>query len=256
MSDLFDNLARQLAEPMPRRRAVRIMVAAGAATLLPAIRPRAAVAIGPCSPGEAGFECDCPSKNGLFFKECCPEHFYKCVCAPDAAICELTCPDERQCGTVCCEEGGSCARASKNMCCKRGEDVCEGRHGVTCCDAEHACCEGKCCPRKDQFCNYKGQCERCPKGHERCGDETCCFPPTHCCGTTCCQKDEACAFSGGLKGCCPPDQVTHANGHAFCCPYGTVPRHGTCCPKSGSCECDGLSCLPGTYCSGGTCVRI
>jgi hypothetical protein len=218
-----------------------------------------------CNPGEtcnpAGGGC-CAQGHEPCGKTCCYSDGDVCADARTGLCCTA---GEEPCGTVCCEKGGTCARASTSHCCKKGEDPCHGPHGkLTCCNDQHACCEGKCCP-KGTVCRG-GKCKHCPKHHTPCGDDDCCPPDIRCCGGKCCfGADSACARAGGKKVCCDPARIlTRRRGGAprgglyFCCPEGTVPRRGVCCPETGKCDrCDDETpCLPGTVCINGDCKAM
>jgi hypothetical protein len=90
MSEFLDDLARTLAQPMPRRRAVRVMAVTVAGAMLSgrgvttaAARPSAS---GCPDPGDL-FCGNCPNVNGLNYGDiCCPgpnaARYWECHCVP------------------------------------------------------------------------------------------------------------------------------------------------------------------------------
>ena len=232
MSNL-DDVARTLAEGMPRRRALRVMAGAVAAAVLPGWLARPAQARRVTCTGEE-FLCQCPSINGLFFNVCCPGN-YKCTCKapPDgAAIC--SCADDRKCGDACCKVGAVCADADLGYCCEPRELACRGGGTVSCCKPGIACCAGKCCAPGERC--YKGRCrKRCPEDTRRCG-HNCCDKGQACCNGKCCGKRQKCCYSNH---CCAKT--------ATCCGE-------TCCTGTQKC-CSGLCCRGTDTCCGKGCCR-
>jgi hypothetical protein len=109
---LFDELARILASPMPRRRAFgRIFGGLAAAALSTVVGPRAGWAQG--APNQCQKDSDC-SGSGSY---CCNKR----ICCTTGQVC---------CGSgstsICCPTGNSCCGNGANtICCKPGE-VCTG----------------------------------------------------------------------------------------------------------------------------------
>jgi hypothetical protein len=210
----LDDLARNLAEPMPRGRAVRLAVGAVLGVAVPAVTARPALAgrarTSTCGPDSApgSVNCDCPAADGLFMKSCCGPG-EKCVCFPDRAECHrITCPPGREwCGAVpCCKPGESCSYDGSAYHC-----TCEGqRCGSRCCRPNETCAKGACCPN------------------------------SRVCGTTCCPRGTKCTFSKGKRFCCPSDRVVQtvtSTGKLvkFCCPSGTVEVSGPTVFKGQAC---------------------
>jgi hypothetical protein len=272
MSARLDELARTLAQPMSRRRALRLAAGALVAASVPGMSPRPALAgrtrTGACDQGY--FECKCPSANGLFFRACCPKNIpgkqYVCECFADRAqctakgcppgsqacgedccepyeICEggkCVCPE--RCGSKCCDEGSKCENPKKSLCCTPNWKVCvAGSAGaVKCCPPNETCCmkfgttKANCCG-KQQTCDENTATCRCKaKGETPCGSE-------------CCKKSEKCMTvrPAGIerKQCCPNDskvcgwKATGSSGKTYstCCKPTDVCCDGQCCPKGKRC---------------------
>lgn len=142
---VFDDLARRLAQPMPRRRALRLLGAAVAMAAVPALRPGLAS-------GRSRQRQGCPNPSSLP----CPAQHKCCVagsdawCCPDThecqrgiARCLAPCPDgRRRCGTniFCCEGGEACVGGKCVKTCPSGRARC----GSRCCPKGHACVRGRC----------------------------------------------------------------------------------------------------------------
>ncbi len=145
MSDFFDDVARRVAEPMPRRRAIRIVLGAAVGVAVGTRQVPTALAI-TCPPPQ--YHCDCPSINGLFYRWCCgPNQDCKCTPPPNGgAYCE--CKPSQKCGSACCDVGDKCGDPKTGRCCKPHEVPC----GETCCAPGTECANadiGYCCgPRQ------------------------------------------------------------------------------------------------------------
>jgi hypothetical protein len=266
VSELLDELARTLAQPMPRRRAVRLLAGAVVAAAVPGVRApsaRAGRRVTSCKPGE--LLCDgCPSVNGLFYGGvCCPgpdaEKHWKCGCKPPpngATLCIPIGCREIECGNACCSEATEyCADASRSLCCTKGSGLCVvlGTPGVglgggtagTCCDNKtHYCAannkRASCCPKPGQPCNggccgapgecVRGEC-KCPKGTKSCGGHDCCKKEETCCPgkKRCCPKSKTCC---GTE-CCNDENEICVGGKT-CCRKGATVTLGSgkfCCPS-------------------------
>ena len=274
---IFDDLARALASPMPRRRAVRMVGAALAVAALPGLRPRSALA-------RSSITCD-PNTEELCSKNagtqvcmplggtCCifgPESGYdggllvgcgkgarcgsgklgdRCVCDQhwDAEGNCVECDEADKCGKNCCKKGQYCASPKKGLCCKEGATYCtviagsgsgSGGGKATCCPEGTKCCAND----KRSDCCRPGQ--QCRAGRCTCPDGT------QSCGGTCCKTGERC--SNGK--CCPKDRVNC--GDDFCCgAKGSSCSKGKCCPK-GKVNCGGGGrCCAKVDCCGKTCCE-
>ena|SRR3989442_8468 len=88
MDKLFDDIARALASPVPRRRAVKLIAGGLAGAVLAAFGPRRAAAQGTCSPACSGNNPQCCLPIGNF-------------CCPSSGVC---CGGNKH----CCNPGDSC----------------------------------------------------------------------------------------------------------------------------------------------------
>jgi hypothetical protein len=167
----FDDLARDLAAPMPRGRAVRMLAAGLVVASVPGLTARRARAAGqqkPCSTGGTF----CGNVNPLgqigYNIGCClgGPNETRTVCCPGKP------PDI---GSLCCPTGYTCGNTTPNA-----------RENCKC--ASKVVCGGKCCA-KGQYCETRligdDTCEkRCPVTGEQ-----------KCIGV-CCTKNETCGFFG------------------------------------------------------------
>jgi hypothetical protein len=266
---------------MPRRRAMRIMLAGVAGATLPGWRParafaRRAQCLAPstpcgnrCCPGDT-FCADAASESccatGTTFCPPVATNPFSGTCCDPGATCNSatgTCCDAglTPCGKACCGRGTVCGDPTKNLCCPEGAVAC----GTTCCppgascanaDIELCCkarskpCEGKntitCCLRTSACC--EGKC--CTRG-KRCVDGKCekCPSGTTVCGDThCCKRGEACC--GGR--CCPSGQKCAFMGPTkgeVCCPTDRIlktSKGNACCPPGMTARRD--ACCPKDSC--------
>ena len=188
----FDDLARTLASPMPRRRALRLTGAAIVAAAVPGLRPRSALGQSPCGPDTpCSSLCKLTNPKGAcgipIFNDCGQElcHFGRAGCitpdkvccprAPDPWYCEKDqecgakagecirkCPPKYQCGDNCCKSGEYCETHSL------GSDFCD-----KICPTGHDKCNGVCCT-KNETCGFFG-CS-CASGFVSAGNGTCVEP--------------------------------------------------------------------------------
>ncbi len=235
----FDDLARTLAEPMPRRRAFRFTGAAIVASVLPALRPRAASADG-CGPdtlceslchslghiGPCGTDVQNSCGQTVCRLEGCLSPGEKCCRGGDHPwICNETdrcgsasgphcvaCPDERQCGKACCKSDQFCASRNRELCCKQGDNGC----------LVPGSSEGICCPPGKQCCFNKDRAECCG-ANQSCKGGKCVCKEGVTCGEHCCKKGETC--SNGK--CCPKGKVNCGDGE--CCRSSASCCGETCC---------------------------
>ena len=190
----FDDLARTLASPMPRRRALRLAGSALVAAAVPALRPRSALAgcgpdtkcsstcllpphIGGCgvegSTG-CGTQVNCRLTGGCMIAgdTCCrsgvgpKEDAWICPkdteCGKQRPKCIAKCPPKYQCGDNCCKSGEYCETHSF------GSDFCD-----KICPTGHDKCNGVCCT-KNETCGFFG-CS-CASGFVSAGNGTCVEP--------------------------------------------------------------------------------
>lgn len=270
-SGLLDDLARALAEPMPRRRVLRLFGGVIVAAAVPGsalARPRRRGAL--CVAGETVCQTS-PTKY-----TCCNEFNPVCCKSPSALLC---CKEGCSCGTDArgypdCVRCPRCAKGfqecGKSGCCEPGK-VCASTSGdVLCCRRGEAGCGSRCCARGLRCADPKKEtCSPCPKGQQACG-EKCCPKGKTCCdsrkglccdkkGATCCDQGEAgralwiccnaprrClryADVPKVSRCCPEDRIVEpVAGSQYCCPVTHVSIGGKpgktgkeCCPRSKVC---------------------
>jgi hypothetical protein len=273
----LDGLARALAEPMPRSRALRMLGGAVVTAALPAaLRPQRASAQARISTVPTGvcaknctdplpFPCICQGPEtavgviGCF--ETCGVAGSTCCCCPQAdgsngcalacppgtrcgdpnrgePNCVYECPGDRKCGSKCCEVGSVCADPDLELCCGARETVCRGGNTVSCCKANEHCCSGTCCERGTRCVPGRpGRCTPCPRP-----------PEARRCGNTCCRKGEPCC-SGRCctkqQKCCPSD---------VCCKKSDKCCGPTCCTDKQKC-CDDHCCPEPKTCCGKSCCQ-
>ncbi len=271
----LDDLARTLAQEMPRRRALRVIAGAVAAAAMPAWLARPAAAgrkplkhTCDIEVAERGWQYCTPATEACF-PTCCPGD-WKCSVGPlgsngcpSVTVCcnpcdplksqvlpggncgpgpvaEHCCPGNRKCGSKCCDVGSVCADPDLEFCCEPRELACRGGGTVSCCKPGVACCAGRCCA-PGQRC-YQGRCRnRCPQGTRRCG-HNCCGKFQTCCDGTCCTRNQKCCFGDH---CCAKTKTCCGQG---CCNPGAKCCGNHCC--AGTASCCGTGCCPANQ----TCV--
>lgn len=256
MSERFlDDLARTLAEPMPRRRAVRVVGTALAFAALPSLAPRTVRATGravpcigqypiPCGQGCCieGGKCCGVRKDGLPL--CCTSQSPVCCVQPGGQT-KICCKANEQCGPVTRNEiYGNKERTCVRRC-PPGRAFCRGK----CCPPGQECRSGKCAsPCKPSWRKCGRKC--CPKSTFCCDakNKLCCQKGTDCCNKakpgepekwTCCPKGTSCApplglspsgmttgvEKGAVRVCCPQERVVPGIRNV-CCPLGHVSLGG------------------------------
>ena len=267
----FDRLARELAAPMPRRRALRLAAGALIALALPGRRATAATAAtgararaAGCGRGGGGVPCP---KD---YSECCgpidssdPDSNYTC-CPPGECWHQrdkagkyptTTCCPPAYRGDRCCDPefeqvvDGKCTRCPDDQVC-----------GKSCCEESEVCANprtGLCCVKSWKKCEagLAGVVKCCPPLH------TCCFNRTTK-TATCCDAKHPCT-EGKCK--CGKDETRCGD---RCCPKGQICSNGKCCPKgkvncggSGKCcarfDCCGKTCCDAnSICTNGACCPL
>jgi len=267
MSEFFDDLARTLAQPMPRRRALRLLGGAVVASAVPGVlRPsRAPGATRTASTGVTRTASACPRPGycpsgrvdcsvcpggapGSCFLAGCGAPGSECCCLKDAAgrksgatLCapgyrcvpqgDPPCVCKNTCGVGnCCKPGEYCANFSQRLCCKEEERGC----GLQCCKPNEECKTIRVGTGSQDFCE-----KRCPPKQAWCGRNKCCPPRWHCINERtglckrCRRNEEEC----GNK-CC--DKATsRCCGENLCCQKGraccTVDGKRICCPPRTKC---------------------
>jgi hypothetical protein len=261
---ILDDLARTLATPMPRRKAVRAIGATLAMGAFQMLRPKVVSAYqgdhpcppvpDPCAPSGQKACCvvmgpyNSRHMAGCYnpaTEVCCvgangsppPMDRMSWVCpkgAPCAgkfdpnAKCGKPCArGDVICGTACCKPGSFCMSADQGICCKNGQTGC-GK--ATCCDpATTFCCREPGDPKSEGRCCQKNT-------------ETCCgVGPDGAQQRMCCPKANKCVKTlpstrGGFTkdspwACCPPDRQvpadeTQPNNIVACCAPGQVSLGG------------------------------
>jgi hypothetical protein len=183
----FDDLARTLARPMPRRQAVRLLGAGLVTAAVPGLGLRSPLASAANCPegrtcSDPGFthRCKCPhpEEAGCASYSCCASAA-QCVCdetAPNkgAACCAsgyvvkvtktgapgegplgvcVKCPGPRLCGTQCCTVGQKCTWSNgKRTCCPSGRIVEKGSNRFCCPSGTVAVRSSSCCPPGNPKC--------------------------------------------------------------------------------------------------------
>ena len=233
MTAFLDELAKNLARPMSRSRALRL---AGGALVsgcgapdrcepLPApdastaVRPKAAGCVNTTARVSSANENPLRPERGIRLQvrdrkggrgvqeeavpgavpignclECCKEDEF-CANSQQRLCCKL---GERRCGPRCCNPNEECTTIRVGT---RSERVCEKR----CPQGQAWCGRNKCCPPKWNCANEKtGLCKRCRKNQEECEKKCCDKSTSRCCGKAgCCPKSRSCCVTRDKQRCCP-----------------------------------------------------
>lgn len=182
---LIDDLARALAEPMPRRRALRVMGSILIATSFPGAalaRSRRPTQFTFCRRKErrcqkgadANYAQYCCGPNGNFMWCGDSRNNYQCI-----DKCKLA---GREAGT------GPWDRCGEELCCNPKVQAC--RRGVcVLCQPGKPLCDGQCCPPGET-------CQKCMESEQGGvvwfvkGRRKCCPPDSDCCGSRCHKKSD------------------------------------------------------------------
>lgn len=166
----FDDLARTLARPMPRRRAVRLLGATLVTAAMPGLRPQRAAAQGCDGRCTGAGQSLCGEPKGVgCLHTCCndlrpvcckwPEtETYICCgknekCGDKPGTCVPACPGPRVCGTKCCPSGQKCTWSNrKRTCCPTSRIVSKGGNRFCCPKGTLAIRGDRCCPPNDRDC--------------------------------------------------------------------------------------------------------
>lgn len=287
-TSFLDDVARRLAEPVSRGRALRLLGAAALAVTVPGLRPKTARATpadcaGVCPAGEAVCQHNLDTCTPY---TCCPAPYECCAGPASATCCEPGCtcaPDGR--GFMSCQNCPRCSKGFKecgeHACCPKDQN-CVLPAGI-CCRDGHAGCGHRCCGLGQRCANARtGLCVDCAPGREACG-KTCCPKGKFCCdekkglcctkkgggccnsGTggverwICCNAPNRCARLGDVSGfapagtpsvCCPPDRVASPKkATSTCCPPGYKSLGGKFLAPAGSSG--GLCCRKESTCGKG-----
>jgi hypothetical protein len=256
VSEFLDELARSLAKPMPRRRALRLIGGAVVSASLPLGRPAISRAASfrptncgdprTCADPRFPKVCGCDFLAGCY-RDCCAPSDICCKFPPASgggAPCEKACcpPDTQcgsgkpgdvcvslckvQCGGKCCKDTEYCANRQQQLCCKNNEVGC----GRDCCKPNEECLTIRVGTGSARVCQ-----PRCPSGRARCGSKCCptnwrcanpstglckrCGPNEEECEKKCCnRRTSRCC---GKAGCCPTNRSCCVSGKTQkCCPAG------------------------------------
>jgi hypothetical protein len=262
---VFDELARNLAGPMPRKRVLWIAAGALVAVALPGGRATAGSTSGAkawrtAGCGKDGGGIPCAEQFGPLISECCgpinssdPDSNYTC-CPPGecwhhgSGKNSLTncCPVAFRCGERCCAEGQRCVdgecmfcpadKVCGKDCCEPSQDCANPKLGLCCVKTWKKCTAGlagvvKCCPPTDTCCFNKttNKATCCDKQHP-CVDGRCkCTKDETRCGDKCCKKDKEVCSRGK---CCAKGLENCGDGRC-CDPDQCCGK--TCCGKSEFC---------------------
>ena len=227
VSEFLDGLARSLAQPMPRRRALRVLGGAVASVAISGAGavPRSAWASAAADP---------------------------CTCSPGPPAARCGEPLGAGCTKLCCVQGSTlpkCCRwigtnrvfpASSNYSCANHQGGTFGTPPNQVVSPARTLC---CCPA-NTFCPAdvavaQQPCIPCTaSGEERCGGN-------------CCKRGDHCA-SASISLCCRNGEIRCGQ---KCCPSGICAKKtGVCCEPGQKVGCRGTKCCyPTQICSGGKC---
>jgi hypothetical protein len=218
MSELFDNISRIVASPVPRRQALKAIGGALLGAVFAGSAHRkvrsAAADVYYCCPGGGGA---CSFLNTVAF--CNPDHPWDeaaCTgagfqwvaggaCCPDGHVCQGV---EVCCGPQCCPVGTMCIGVVDVECCPEQRVCC---NNTVCCEPGTISAEGKtlCCPVAQYMPNVDGC---CPDGSVYLNGD-------------CCLSTRVCTGAGGATICCPSGRCC---GGTKCCPGGCTPDGQNC----------------------------
>ena len=209
----FDDLARALANRLPRRRLLQRAAGVLGGALLAGRAARArAQACAQCLPAwqccGTGHAIPCCAADGTCCDQICCNAGYACV----GGFCQA-CEPEKRCGSACCTAEQTCENGQCVAACPAGATTC----GDACCTAEQTCENGQCvaaCPvgrTARRGVAAEAGCEPCQVGTVQCGGacvleckpgrimnvDTCaCECEGQSCGTECCPAEQECTFHG------------------------------------------------------------
>jgi hypothetical protein len=276
---LLDDLARTLAEPMPRRRAIRVIGASLAAIAVPGVSPRfaqaTAVSRSQCGRPGGGFCLRGPDSQGKIECKPCGWPLQRYSCGRDGFTCVDECPpvffnpylkkNQRQ--TSCSSsapfpEGRGQPKAW--LCCKPPVSLCDPDDPDLCLPDCRLLFPGEGYEQCGSLCCPPGQECRAVKGKKQCVPcANTCKPPRG--KAKCCARGEKCCFNNTTAACCGPTQTCHAaNRKQATCTCDSGTKCGPDCCKKGEACCSGLGteqcckkgeeCCHGGDCCGGSAI--
>lgn len=225
----IDDLARTIATPMPRSRALRLIGTIVVGALIP--------------------------RSLRAYADACAS--LKCPTQTDPTRPQLCCFDHGV-GTIntCCKTTESCCKAATTVtCCQPGEACGIGNFNqaicIPCSSGETPC--GSLCCQPGETCGVgvdgSPKCGSCPAGQTLCGTKccsgSCVNPASACCGSgiacgkTCCDPGNTCINTAQGLSCCPVGQsrlvlnstILWRRAIYLCCNKGDMVLDGVeCCP--------------------------
>lgn len=250
----FDDLARTLAEPMPRRRAVRVIGVSIAAVAVPGMRPRLGRAASTlqadkCPEGSGRRQCwtapDWVPGRPDPQPYCCnyPEQQWVCGDKANGYKCRDTCPPRNPLTGDKQEPTWSSAkfpggRPQRYNCCIRPDTIPREGDCLPNCrlpiNGNGVLCGRTCCP-PGQRCKRPstGECVPCPRRQEACG-RTCCKSGQRCrpCFERANDYSSSSIEQNGREKCCGPNEKCCRD---TCCKFETTCCGGQCCASDTAC---------------------
>jgi hypothetical protein len=223
-----ERIARAVAAPMSRRRALKVAAAASVTSFF-SLRTGTAHAACP----------SCPQPND-------PQHFTQFCGHPKLAGCLYVCcpPGDKCCQTdeavTCCGEGYTCGEIVNGGYGCRCVKPC----GYDCCKDNEDCIVPQIddVPDEENPENYFCY-QRCPYPRDHCDgtSKACCTAQEECCGDGCCTVGLKCCVEHGVNWCCGPPYdcgvdigmcgcTRSQRCGSYCCPFGS-----TCCDAAQGC---------------------
>ena len=149
MQSVFDDVARILASPLPRRQALKLVGGALAGGVL------GALGVNPAAAQSNATKC----KIGTFAcgTGCCSSNTQTCCTTGTSPFCVSK--GKICCGSTSCSNNQTCCTTgSKPFCATKGKTCC----GSTSCSSDQTCCNGTCCAKGQKCVN--GRCEASKSG--------------------------------------------------------------------------------------------
>jgi|SRR5579884_266765 len=190
MPNQFDEIARILASPMPRRRALGSIGSIMAGGLLAALgvgKAEAQADRGDRGTGENGGQ-----QNGGWVAK---------ICRPACRNGQICCPGTGQ-PAFCVDPGSTCCG---NNACPPGETCCTGNDGRQFCSGPNrTCCGNRACNSNQKCCTSGARAFCVDQAATCCGRHVCRGSQTCCGGFVCCRSNETCCIG---RACCGPNEA-------------------------------------------------